>query len=42
MFGYVTIYRKGLADADMDRYQPITVGFAGRWTAVMAAPDSWR
>ena len=21
MFGYVTLYRKGLADAEMDRYQ---------------------
>ena len=26
MFGYVTIYRKGLADADMDRYQAYYCG----------------
>ena len=29
MFGYVTLYRKGLADAEMDRYQATD------------APDSW-
>ena len=26
MFGYVTLYRKGLADAEMDRYQAYYCG----------------
>ena len=42
MFGYVTIYRKGLANAEMERYQAITAGCARRWAAVTAAPGSWR
>lgn len=29
MFGYVTLYRKGLADAEMDRYQAYYCGCAG-------------
>ena len=28
MFGYVTLYRKGLADAEMDRYQAY---YCGLW-----------
>lgn len=41
MFGYVTLYRKGLADAEMDRYQAYYCGCAGRWAAATDAPDSW-
>lgn len=38
MFGYVTLYRKGLADAEMDRYQAYYC--AERWAAATDAPDS--
>ena len=37
MFGYVTLYRKGLADAEMDRYQAYYCG----WAAATDTPDSW-
>ena len=39
MFGYVTLYRKSLADAEMDRYQAYYCGLCR--AAATDAPDSW-
>lgn len=38
MFGYVTIYRKGLAKEDLTAIKPIIAVYAKRWAADTAQP----
>ena len=40
MFGYVTIYRKGLAKEDLDRYQAYYCGLCQALGGSTACPDN--